>query len=296
VALAAAIVAVVICVPRTLRVGVVAAVAVAYLVPSMVMMPAIRAHRDDRVGIDLSAGVPTSHPLWHSLYIGLGYTSNRYGIHYADGYAAAAAHDVDPRARYLSPAYASALHRQVNALIDHDLGFIAKAEAQKAVVELSHAGRWILLLCLLLPSALAAGGAARLRPFELLLFVPALAIGALPAIVAVPFRDYELTLLGPLGVLTLLGIGSAAARAEQHWPTWRTAALGWTERARLTLLGPAGSLTRRVTLRALLLAVVILVPVLLFARHLEGEHERWDRLEHNPPTVVLADASLRTST
>src|SRR6202035_5192594 len=113
-------------------------------------------HRDHRIGVNLSAGTPTSHPLWHTLYVGLGYTSNRYGIHYLDGYAAAAAQETDAGVRYLSPAYASALHKQVDALIEHDPGFVAKAEAQKAVVELSHTGCYILLLALLLPGALAA--------------------------------------------------------------------------------------------------------------------------------------------
>jgi hypothetical protein len=294
VALAAAAVAAVAPIKRPLRLAAVAAVAVAYFAPGVLLLPAIRAHRDDRVGIDLSANTPTSHPLWHSLYIGLGYTPNRYGIHYLDGYALAAAREVSPRAPYLSPAYASALHREVNALIDHDFWFVAKAEAQKASVELSHAARYLLLLALLLPSALAARGAARLRPFELALFLPALAIGALPAVVAVPSRDYELTLLAPLGVLGLLAIGSAAARAQRQWPAWRAAVLGWATRAQLLLLGQPGSGSRQATLRVLLVAVVLLAPTFLFARHLEAEHERWDRRERNPPTVVLAGAASRS--
>jgi len=293
VALAAAAVAAVASIPRRLRAVAVVAVAVAYLTPSLIVLPAIRAHRDHRIGIDLSANMPTSHPLWHSLYIGLGYTPNRYGIHYSDGYGAAAAREVDPRAPYLSPAYSDALRRQVDALVDRDFGFVAKAEAQKAVVELSHAGRYILLLALLLPGTLAARGRQGLRAAELALFLPALAIGALPAIVAIPLRDYELTLLAPLGVLGLLGIGSAAARAQEQWPAWQAAGLGWAARARLALLGPPGGSSRRGTLRAISVAVAILTPSFLLARHLEAEHRRWDSGERSPVTVVLATAAPR---
>jgi len=288
VALAAGAVAVMAGGRWSVRLATVVAVALLYLAPTSIVLPTVRKHRDHRIGVDLSAQAPTSHPLWHSLYIGLGYTANRYGIHYADGYAAAAAQEADPGVLYLSPAYASALHGQVDALIEHDPGFVAKAEAQKTVVETSHAGRYLLLLALLLPAALTARGSARLRRRELALFAPALLIGALPAIVAIPLRDYELTLLAPLGALGLLAIGSAAARAEAQWGATRTGSVGLRSHARLVLQGLRDTWPMRRTMRVLLVAVVILVPVVLFARHLEAEHESWDRTERNPPKVVLA--------
>ncbi len=294
VALAAAAVAAMAGGRRTLRTAAIAAVALAYLTPNWIVLPTIRAHRDHRIGVDLSADAPTSHPLWHSLYIGLGYTSNRYGIHYEDGYAIAAAQEADPGVRYLSPAYASALHKQVNALVQHNPGFVARVEAQKALVELSHAGRYILLLALLLPGAIAARGQARLRPSELALVLPALLIGALPAIVAVPHRDYELTLLAPLCALGLLAIGSTAARAEDMWPMARAGAVGLAGQARLLLRGVSGTWPVRSTMLVLLVAVAILAPTFLFARHLEAEHEHWDHGERNPPTVLLAHASVQS--
>jgi hypothetical protein len=271
-----------------LRTATVVAVVVAYLIPAYVLLPAIREHRDERVGIDLSAGVPTSHPLWHSLYIGLGYTANRYGIHYLDEYAAAAAQQADPGVRYLSPAYASALHRQVDALLSRDPGFLVQAEAQKGDVELAHTGRYLLLLALLLPAALGAGGAARLGRSELALFAPAIAIGALAAIVAVPFRDYELGLLGPLGALVLLALGSAAARAEGAWAACASSlALG--ERARAASRRLAQGWPIRASAWALIATVLVLAPAFALARHLEAEHARWDTTAHGPARVVLAE-------
>jgi hypothetical protein len=274
----------------SLRLAVAAAVALAYIAPTSIVLPAIRTHRDHRVGVDLSAQVPTSHPLWHSLYIGLGYTSNRYGIHYSDGYAAAAAQEADPGVPYLSPAYANVLHKQVDALVEHDPGFVASAETEKAVVELSHSARYLILLALLLPAAMIAGEPIGLRTFELALFLPALAIGALPAIVAIPLRDYELGLLAPLGSLGLLAIGSAAARADEQWRASPLSSAGSRGRARSALGGLAESWPRRPTLRTLLVAAAILAPSFLIARHFEAEHERWDRNEHAPLTVVLAAA------
>jgi hypothetical protein len=290
VALAAVAVAAMASGRRSQRIAAIAAMALAYIAPAWIVLPAMRAHRDHSVGIDLSAGTPTSHPLWHSLYIGLGYTSNRYGIHYADRYAIAAAGEAEPGVPYLSPAYASALHKQVDALLKRDPGFVAKAESQKAVVELSHAGRYMLLLALLLPAALAAQGQARLRPSELALFAPALAIGVLPAIVAAPFRDYELTLLAPTGTLGLLAIGSTAARIQGEWTTVRASTVGLTGRARLALRGLASNWPKGATVRTLLVAVAILAPTFLFAHRLEAEHERWDRSARYPARVVLASA------
>ncbi len=288
VAVAAAVVAALAGGRWTLRMVVVALIVAAYLMPASVVLPAIRDHRDHRVAVDLSAGEPTSHPLWHSLYIGLGYTSNRFGIHYADGYAAAAAQQSDPGVRYLSSAYASALHRQIDALISHDAGFIVRAEAQKADVELAHTGRYLLLLALLLPGALAACGAARLRWREIALFAPAIAIGALPAIVAVPFRDYELGLLGSLGALGLLALGSVAAQAQEWWEATQGATRGPLAHTQAMLRELVHRWPLKATRRALLLAVVLLVPVFLIARHFESEHAGWDATMHGAPKVLLA--------
>jgi hypothetical protein len=285
VALAAAAVAAMAGGRRSLRAIAIVAVALAYLAPTLIVLPAIREHR---VGVNLSANEPTSHPLWHSLYIGLGYTPNRYGIHYADRYAIAAVRELDPGVRYLSPAYASALHKQVDTLIAHDPGFVLSVESEKALVELSHAGRYFLLLALLLPAALLAPGATGLRRRELALFLPALLIGAIPAIVAVPFRDYELTLLGPLGVLGLLAIGSTAARVEERWTATRSANVRPARHGQLTLRSAASMWPTRPTVLAVLVALVVLAPMFVFARHLESEHARWERSVRDTPTVVLA--------
>jgi hypothetical protein len=275
-----------------LRIAVVAAIALAYLAPTSIVMPAIREHRDHRIGIDLSAEEPTSHPLWHTLYIGLGYTSNRFGIHYLDAYGGAAAQESDPGVRFLSPAYSTALRKQVDALIAHDPGFVAKEEGEKVFVEVFLAVPYLLLLALLLPGAVTARGPARLRAFELALFAPALVIGALSPILAIPIRSYEQTLLAALGTVGLLTIGAAAALAQERWPGTAAGTTGGfaRERPQLSLECLWEILPRRSTLRALLVAIVILVPTSVFARHLEAEHARWDQSERTPARVVLATA------
>lgn len=291
VALAAAAVAVIAGGRWPARVALVLALALSYLAPTWIALPAIRAHRDQRIGLKLGRNEPTSHPLWHSLYIGLGYTRNRYGIHYLDGYAAAAAQEADPGVRYLSPAYANALHRQVNAIVEHDPSFVARTELEKALVELAHAGRYLLLLALLLPAALTARGAARLKADELALFAPALLIGALPAIVAIPIRDYELGLLGCLGTIGLLAIGSTAARAQGEWIDTGSVRYGRPGRVRVLLRAFLDAVPRRTTALALIATVLPIAVAFALARHFEGEHRRWDLAERNPPTVVLAAAT-----
>jgi hypothetical protein len=271
-----------------LRAAVVVAIAAVYVAPSWIVLPAIRAHRDHSIGIDLSANAPTSHPLWHTLYIGLGYTRNRYGIHYRDAYAAAAAQEAHPGVPYLSESYAQVLHKQVDALIADDPAFVVKAEAQKAVVEVSHVARYLLLLALLLPAALTAKGAARLRPWELATFAPALAIGVLPGILATPERLYEMGFLGPLGALGLLAIGSLVARAEHVWRGQRDATGGLIGRTRWALRGLWATLPRGLAVRVLGTTVVLIVCAVLFAHHLEAEHKSWDRSVSSTPRVILA--------
>ena len=270
------------------RGAVVVVMVLAYLSINDVALPALRAHRDHVVGVNLTKGVPTSHPLWHTVYIGLGYEPNRYGIHYEDPYAAAAAQEEHPGVRYLSPAYASALRQEVLALVKHDPGFVVKAELQKAVVELYHVAHYILLLVLLLPAALVARGPARLRRWELALFLPAVVYGALPAIAAAPFRSYELGLLAPLGALGLLAIGSTATRADEAWAGSDARARG-ADRIRATFQYVRRSWPVQVTVRALLIALVVLIPSALYARHLENEHNRWDLRLQPYPHVVLAE-------
>jgi hypothetical protein len=295
VALSAAAVGVIVSRHWSARAAVAATIAIAYLAPTSIALPAIRAHRDRRIGVNLSAREPTSHPFWHTAYLGLGYTPNHYRIHYLDAYGYAAAQELHPGAPFRLLAYEQTLQREVGALIERDPGFVAKAEAQKAVAELSHAGRYLLLLALLLPAALAARGRAHLHPSELALLAPALAIGALPAIVAVPFRDYELTLLAALGTLGLLAAGSAATRAQETWREAAPTGGGLLGRTRIMLRGVASAWPARATIRALLVTAAILIPVFLFARHVEAEHERWDRDARNPPTVVLAGAPARVA-
>jgi hypothetical protein len=270
------------------RAAVVVVLVLAYLSINDVALPAIREHRDHVAGVNLSKGTPTSHPFWHTVYIGLGYEPNRYGIHYADAYAAAAAQEEHPGARYLSPAYASALRKEVLAVLKHEPGFVVKSELQKVLVELYHVSHYILLLVLLLPAALVARGPARLRRWEVALFLPAVVYGALPAIAAAPFREYELGLMAPLGALGLLAIGSAAARGDQAW-AGSDAGARMAARARATFQTVRRAWPVRVTVRALLIAAVVLIPAALYARHLENEHNQWDMRLQPYPHVVLAE-------
>ncbi|MEI8396334.1 MAG: hypothetical protein WCF85_16490 [Rhodospirillaceae bacterium] len=71
--------------------------------------------------------VVTSHPLWHSIYIGLAYLPNNYGIpQYSDSVASAFVRTVDPAAGYLSPRYESILRDEVVRIAMIDPMFMLK--------------------------------------------------------------------------------------------------------------------------------------------------------------------------
>ena len=262
--------------------------------PNSIVLPAIRAHRDDRIGIDLSANTPDipsavalavhrprlyAQSLWDPLL------GRLRGRRRARGRPASAL----PLARLLGRAAPSRWTR--SSITTPGSSQRPRRRRPSWSSPTPGATSCCSPSCCLARSPREAGQGLRWRSSRC--FSRPWLIGALPAIVAIPLRDYELTLLAPLGVLGLLGIGSAAARAQEQWPAWQAAGLGWAARARLALLGPPGSWSRRGTLRAISVAVAILTPSFLLARHLEAEHRRWDSGERSPVTVVLADRRPR---
>jgi hypothetical protein len=83
---------------------------------------------------------------------------------------------------------------------------------------------------------------------------------------------------------------------ESKRPTTGAATVAPTSQTRLALRRAWAAWPTRATVQMLLLAMAILAPTFLFARHLESEHEQWDHGEHNPPRVVLAIAPSTAAT
>lgn len=156
---------------------------------------------------------PTGHPLWHTVYIGLGVIPNRYGIYYSDSVAAAYVHKIDPTAQYLSPQYEAILRKRVIHIAETDPGFVARVEAHKAGVELGDGLTRFAALILLLPAALLTRAGRRRRLLYAGILTPIALDAFAPALVAIPATIYELPWFGVLGCLTVVTACWLLARA-----------------------------------------------------------------------------------
>ncbi len=74
-----------------------------------------------------------SHPFWHSVYIGLGYLPNQYGIEYRDGVAAAKVASIDPKVAYCSPEYEKILKASTLEIVKTNPVFVLKTILMKAL-------------------------------------------------------------------------------------------------------------------------------------------------------------------
>jgi hypothetical protein len=156
---------------------------------------------------------PTGHPLWHTVYIGLGVIPNRYGIYYSDSVAAAYVHKIDPTAQYLSPRYEAILRKRVIKIAETDPGFVARAEEYKAEVELGAGLTWFAALIVLLPAALLMRAGRRRQLLYAGILAPIALNAFAPAMVAIPITNYELPWFGVLGCLTVMTACWLLARA-----------------------------------------------------------------------------------
>jgi hypothetical protein len=200
------------------RVAVAAAMLAAYVAIAPFGFMALREYRNSWVGGGSTFDTGTAgHPFWHSTYIGLGYLPNRYELHYKDEVANQAAQAEDPGVRYASPEYERAVRSAFMDLVKWDPGFVAAAEGNKALVILGQTGSAAAVLAAL-AIALALGLLARRRSTYrrfLLILAPALLIGLIPPILAIPIRDYASGYVASLLLVMLVALGAAVSMAAR---------------------------------------------------------------------------------
>lgn len=145
---------------------------------------------------ELPPTAASGHPLWHSVYIGLGYVPNDHGITYLDEVAFEFVHKRAPGALPGSRESESILRAEVFRLAAVDPAFVARGVGVKllAIVGYLLAFANIGLLALIL---------ARLPWGELAPLLVGLAFTALPGFLAIPLPNY---LTGFIAMSTLLGI------------------------------------------------------------------------------------------
>jgi hypothetical protein len=123
------------------------------------------------------------HPFWHTVYIGLGYLSNDYGLAYKDIVAAKKAHELAPDALYCSPEYETALKTAVIDLLRQDPVFVVGTLLAKfgaVLVYFLFAANFGLLAAIRYPKPWAVEVA----------FVAGLAFNALFGLLAIPRLSY----------------------------------------------------------------------------------------------------------
>lgn len=198
----------------------VALLAVAYISIPTFVLSAIREHRNHQIGDPALSREPTSHPLWHSAYIGLGYLPNNYDIFYKDEVAIARVQREAPGTPYLSGRYASVLKGAYLKVVRDHPGEVIKQYAAKAVVTTADTILYLLIVLLTMPAMLLLGPERRIRRRWVLLTLPVAGIGFLPSMVAVPLQIYEEGLYAALGVIGILGLCWTLERVEVGAREW----------------------------------------------------------------------------
>ena len=198
------------------RLGLAAACAVAYFAMSTGAIEAAKAYRDWQAGVTLPSEIRTN---WHSIYIGLGFVENDYGIVYDDSVAIEHARRVDPDVTYLGPGYGETLRKLVFDLARDDPGFIVDNVTSKAGLITRDALTRFWPALLLVSLGTLVGPYRRTMRIAAGLALPALAIGFLPPVLVMPLEDYSLGWLGAWGYLWVIGIAwlvAMLARRVSH--------------------------------------------------------------------------------
>lgn len=136
------------------------------------------------------------HPIWHSIYVGLGYLPNPYGIIYRDERAIDKVKSIAPNAEYLSEEYEEILKSEVLRIAQTNPQFVIKLFCYKVLkiifyfLIFSNIG---LVLAFIYPQSLSINAA----------FFAALSFSALPGILVIPMHAY---LLGFIAFAALYGL------------------------------------------------------------------------------------------
>lgn len=172
--------------------------------------------RDDflaqRPYVDTNA-VP-GHPFWHTVYIGLGYVPNPYGLEYRDEIGFATVERLVPGADIGSEQYENALRSEVIRIARQQPLFIARVIGTKLL-------RIVLFALIFLNVALFALARARPSAEVWLPYAAGLVFSAVPGLLAVPNPGY---LLGFMGLCLIAGAAwddyalSASSAAQRVKP------------------------------------------------------------------------------
>ena len=171
-------------------------------------------NRDHYIALNIEGHQPVNivHPKWHSIYIGLGYVKNKYGLEYNDSVATDKIKSIDPNIGYCTNEYERALRKECIMLAKTDFLFILKNLLAKAYVTLlrilKFANVGLLLFFYMKPSMRCV--------FPILV---AIAFYSLPGLLVVPFAAYQ---LGMITTATIFGVYMISLSLEKYENIIRT--------------------------------------------------------------------------
>lgn len=145
------------------------------------------------------------HAFWHSIYIGLGFITNDYGLYYSDNCAMAKAVEVQPEVAYCSPAYDAVLRDETFKFCLFHVNHVLRVMFAKA-------GVLFYYLLLFANVGLVCAFFYR-KPWYLeISYLLALIFSALPGLVTIPIAPY---LVGFFTVATFYGVHSTLWALQQ---------------------------------------------------------------------------------
>ena len=157
--------------------------------PSVLFERSLIARRDVALAkVGETARAVNSHPLWHTLYIGLGFIPNSEVPEYRDGVAGDKVRSIDPTVAYTSAKYQAILRSELWSIVKRRPMLVIGILTAKAVIV-------ILLASILLYPARRLIFVERSALWLDAAFVLTIGMSAMNGIVAVPRASYLLTFL-----------------------------------------------------------------------------------------------------
>jgi len=192
-----------------------ALLAVVYVSINTFVFPAIRADRDHYLGSAArTLDVTSSHTLWHTVYAGLGYLPNGYGLGFLDGVPLAVVEREAPGTPFLSAHYETVVREAYLRFAREHPREVIRQYGAKLLVTIADLTPWSLIAFLTLPAVLLVGAERRIVRRWMLLTIPAVVVAFLPIMAALPELSYEQGLYGVVGLVGVTGICLLLARVE----------------------------------------------------------------------------------
>ena len=164
-----------------------------------------------RVSTETPASFSNHHPMWDSMYLGLGYYKNPYNIKYADNSGVKKVASIKSGVIYLSSEYDEILKRAYFSFIKDHPAFYIKSQFKKVYRMISHRTKsWCLILFLLIFFP-------KKNRWIDVAFILSILISILPGVLVVPLKNYILGYISLLYSYAMLSIGFAIEHPRAEW-------------------------------------------------------------------------------